>query len=159
MRSLQRAWHWWGAQIPGKSLPDSCLIFPRAGKHPSLDAFNEGMLAVIFVFARRYFVSLLFLLLAEVVFFFCEVITKLILATCAWLGLEHTMGKKSYPSTFLNFSTFVLRITWNLTPPFSPLSIPKHHERHAARDPRHFSCECFFCVNDYVIMKTEIGIE
>ena len=78
------------------------------------------------------------------------------------LGLEHTMGKKSSPST-LNFSTFVLRITWNLTPPFSPLSIPKlikerkeHHEWHAARDPRHFSCECFFCVNDYVIMKTEI---
>ena len=40
------------------------------------------------------------------------------------LKLEHTMGKKSSPST-LNFSTFVLRITWNLTPPFSPLSIPK----------------------------------
>ena len=61
------------------------------------------------------------------------------------LGLEHTMRKKSSPSTFLNFSTFVLRTTWNLTPPFSPLSIPKlikekkeHHERHAARDPRYF---------------------
>ena len=80
------------------------------------------------------------------------------LAHVLGLKLEHTMGKKSSPST-LNFSTFVLRITWNLTPPFSPLSIPKHHERHAARDPRHFSCECFFCVNDYVIMKTEIGIE
>ena len=62
-------------------------MFPRAGKHASLDALNEG--TVIFVFARRYFVSfkscpLLFLLLAEVVFIFCEVITMLILATCAW---------------------------------------------------------------------------
>ena len=122
------------------------------------------MLAVIFVFARRYFVSLLFLLLAEVVFFFCEVIAKLILATCAWLGLEHTMGKKSYPSTFLNFSTFVLRITWNLTPPFSPLFKPKlikdmikNTTNDMPRETRYiFSCQCFVCVNDYVIMKTEI---
>ena len=88
-----------GAQIPSKSLPDSCQIFPRAGKHASLDAFNEGMLTVIFVFARRYFVSLkssplLFLLLAEVVFFFCEVITKLILGTCAWAWAWTHDGEK-----------------------------------------------------------------
>ena len=139
-----------GAQIPSKSLPDSCQIFPRAGKHASLDAFNEGMLTVIFVFARRYFVSLkscplLFLLLAEVVFFFCEVITKLILGTCAWAWAWTHDGEK--------IGWFVHRSS----------SIPKlikekkeHHERHAARDPRHFSCECFFCVNDYVIMKIEI---
>ena len=94
--------------------------------------------------------------------FKCSTQANFLLKVFIFFGLEHAMGKKSSPST-LNFSTFVQRITWNLTPPFTPLSMPKlikekkeHHERHAARDPRHFSCECFFCVNDYVIMKTEI---
>ena len=126
------------------------------------------MLTVIFVFARCYFVSLkscplLFLLLAEVVFFFCEVIAKLILAICYWLGLEHTMEKKSYPSTFLNFSNFVLRITWNLTPPFSPLfkqnwwKIWKRTPRTTCRE----RLDTFFLVNVSsasmtMSMKTEI---
>ena len=80
------------------------------------------------------------------------------------------MGKKSSPSTFLNFFTFDLQITWNLTPPFSPLFKPKlikDMKNNTTNDmPREtrdiLSCECFFstlyvdCVNHYVIMKTEI---
>ena len=66
------------------------------------------MLTVIFVFARRYFVSLkssplLFLLLAEVVFFFCEVITKLILGTCAWAWAWTHDGEKVIAVNLLKF--------------------------------------------------------
>ena len=89
---------------------------------------------------------------------------------CLQLFRQHTMGKKSSPSTFLNFFTFDLQITWNLTPPFSPLFKPKlikDMKNNTTNDmPREtrdiLSCECFFstlyvdCVNHYVIMKTEI---
>ena len=109
------------------------------------------MLTVIFVFARHYL-----FLLNLALFFFCfllKLFSSFVKLSPNWssahvlgLGLEHTMGKKSSPST-LNFSTFVLRITWNLTPPFSPLSIPKlikekkeHHERHAAFLLRQWLC-------------------
>ena len=74
------------------------------------------MLTVIFVFARRYFVSLkscplLFLLLAEVVFFFCEVITKLILGTCAWAWAWTHDGEKVFS---VNLKFLYLRSTNNL---------------------------------------------
>ena len=90
-------------------------------------------------------------------FFFCfllKLFSSFVKLSPSWssphvlrLGLQRTMGKKSSPSIFLNFFTFVLRITWDLTPPFLPLflnqnwlkiSEKEHHERHAARDPRHF---------------------
>ena len=147
------------------------LKLPAGGKHASLDAFNEG--TVIFVFARRYFISfkfcpLLFLLLAEVIFIFCEVIAKLILATCAWAWASTHDVEKVISVNLLKF--LYLCSTNNLgsdSTVLASLLKPKlikkeHHERHAARDPRHFFCECFSstlcvdCVNHSVIMKTEI---
>ena len=123
------------------------LKLPAGGKHASFDAFNEG--TVIFVFARRYFISfkscpLLFLLLAEVIFIFCEVIAKLILATCAWAWASTHDVEKVISVNLLKF--LYLCSTNNLgsdSTVLASLLKPKlikkeHHERHAARDPRHF---------------------
>ena len=102
-------------------------------------------------------------LLNLALFFFCfllKLFSSFVKLSPSWssphvlgLGLQRTMWKKSSPSIFLNFFTFVLRITWDLTPPFFPLflnqnwlkiSEKEHHERHAARDPRHFFLLMFF---------------
>ena len=74
-------------------------------------------------------------LLNLALFFFCfllKLFSSFVKLSPSWssphvlgLGLQHTMGKKEFPSTFLNFFTFVLRTTWSLTPPFSSLFKPK----------------------------------
>ena len=70
-------------------------------------------------------------LLNLALFFFCfllKLFSSFVKLSPSWssphvlgLGLQRTMWKKSSPSIFLNFFTFVLRITWDLTPPFLPL--------------------------------------
>ena len=117
-------------------------------------------------------------LLNLALFFFCfllKLFSSFVKLSPSWssphvlgLGLQRTMWKKSSPSIFLNFFTFVLRITWDLTPPFLPLFLNQNwSKKNTTNDmPREtrdiFSCDCFSstlcvdCVNHSVIMKTEI---
>ena len=160
--------------------PDSRQISPwlvlnlPAGGKTRFDAFNEG--TVIFVFARRYFVSfkscpLLFLLLAEVVFIFCEVIAKLILATCVWAWASTHDVEKVISVNLLKF--LYLCSTNNLgsdSTVLASLLKPKLIKDQWKRTPRTTCRErpetfflvnvsstlCVDCVNHSVIMKTEI---